>query len=267
MRRVILISIGVAAILAATIYLGEWSRDKNSGGWSDFQYWNRPGPTGLPRPLFKVQVSGLFGFIDSTGRVVIDPRFERVGRFQDGLCAVAEGGLYGYIDGTGAWVISPRFAMAGPFREGRARVRESLAGKYGYIDRTGALVIPYRYDDAGDFVDGVTRVGHATKLGRLKSSFADVGVECWYEYIDLQGQTVAKPAITNPPPAMAIGPLVPFGVPGRMGFKDTSGRVVVEPIFERADPFEEGLAGVGIEGGRKNGYVDATGRVVWTPSS
>lgn len=267
MRRAIFSSIGLLVVLASVFYLGDCSRDRDSGGWPGFHYWNlRRAPSGLPQPLFEVQVGGLCGFIDSTGRMMIDPKFERVGRFQEGLCVATEGGRDGYIDETGAWIIPARFVIAHAFREGRAVVRDSYTGGYGYIDRTGSLVISYQYDAAGDFVDGVARVGHATKLGKLKSSIADVGVECWYEYIDLQGHRVAKPSMINPPSINEPGPLIPFGEPGKMGYKDASGRVVVEPRFDRADPFEDGLGSVGIEGGRKNGYVDATGRVVWTPS-
>ena len=267
MRRFIFISIGLLAILAGVIYFGDYIRDKDSGGWSGFSYWNyRRAPSGLPRPLFAVRVGGRFGFIDANGQMVIDPKFERVGRFQEGLCVATESGRDGYIDATGAWIITARFAAAGSFREGRAVVRESDKGGYGYIDRTGMLVISHQYDAASDFVDGVARVGHATKLGKLKGSIADVGVECWYEYIDPQGRRVAKPAMNNPPPINEPGPLMPFGVPGKMGYKDASGRVIVEPIFDRADPFEDGMGCVGSDGGRKNGYVDATGRVVWTPS-
>jgi len=266
--RGLLLLIGTAAILGGSAYL--WypyvGRD-TSNSWSDFLYWNlRRGASGLDRPLFSVRVNGLFGFIDETGRMVIRPQFERVFRFQEGVCLATQGGRDGYIDGSGSWVIPPRFVMASNFHEGHASVRESFTGKDGYIDRAGQLVIPYQFDTASDFVGGVARVGYATALGKLKSSFVDVGVDCAYEYIDTKGKRVSKPPTTNPPAVEKSGPLFPFGEPNKMGYKDSNGRIVVQPVFARADPFEDGLGCVGTEGGWKNGYVNAAGQVVWPPS-
>jgi hypothetical protein len=187
-----------AASMLLTIYLGDCTRDKDSGGWAGFRYWHlRRTDSGLPAPLFPVRVGGKFGFINSAGEVVIAPQFERVGRFQEGLCAATQSGGDGYIDGAGTWAIAPRFVMAGAFREGRAAVRDSYDGKYGYVDPKGTLVIPHKYDTASDFVNGVARVGFATKLGMIKGAVADVGVECWYEYIDLHGRRVAKPPMSS----------------------------------------------------------------------
>ena len=53
--------------------------------------------------------SGRLGFIDLDGRVVIAPRFARVGRFDRGLCKAATRDTMGYIDPSGAWVWSTRF--------------------------------------------------------------------------------------------------------------------------------------------------------------
>lgn len=48
-------------------------------------------------------------------------------------------GKYGYIDSTGKFVIEPRFNWAGEFSEGLARV--GIGGKGGVIDRTGKVVV------------------------------------------------------------------------------------------------------------------------------
>ncbi|MFN0010378.1 MAG: WG repeat-containing protein [Phycisphaerales bacterium] len=267
MRRLLFVLIGLVAILAGLLYIGDYGRERDSVDMREWSYWGyRHGPSGLSRPLFPVRVGGQLGFIDATGRVVIEPQFLRAYTFTEGLCvATTSSERSGYIDETGAWVIPPRFAMALPFRGGRAAVKGEDRGRFGYIDRTGTLVIPYRYYTASEFVDGVARVGHATLWGRLKGSFADVGMECWYEYIDLQGRRVAKPEMNNPRNDAEPRPLFPFGPPGKMGYKDANGLVVVEAIYARADPFEDGLGCVATEGG-KNGYVDATGRMVWPPS-
>ncbi len=60
-------------------------------------------------------------------------------RFSEGLAAVRIDGLFGYIDTSGAVVIAPRFDLAGPFTAGFAEV---LVGNHtGVIDRNGKIAL------------------------------------------------------------------------------------------------------------------------------
>ena len=54
----------------------------------------KEGSTGL----FPVVVGGRHGFIDKTGKCVIEPQFEWASSFLEGLAAVAEEGKVGYIN-------------------------------------------------------------------------------------------------------------------------------------------------------------------------
>ena len=52
--------------------------------------------------LFPIVENGLNGFIDSTGKVVIMPKFKTIKPFAEGLAAAREPeGDYGFIDSTG----------------------------------------------------------------------------------------------------------------------------------------------------------------------
>lgn len=70
-------------------------------------------------------------YIDRTGAVVLDPGYEEIGPFSEGLapaCASDCGpstssANWGYIDRAGKFVIQPQFSQRpGPFRNGEARV-------------------------------------------------------------------------------------------------------------------------------------------------
>jgi len=68
------------------------------------------------------------GFIDKTGKIVIQPQFLHAGVFTKELCAVMNADLrhlYGYIDKSGRWIIAPQFESAGGFRgaDGTAEVK------------------------------------------------------------------------------------------------------------------------------------------------
>ncbi len=54
--------------------------------------------------LFCVNVNGKYGYIDKTGKYVINPQFDYAGSFSEGLAVVEIGGKWGYIDKTGKFI-------------------------------------------------------------------------------------------------------------------------------------------------------------------
>jgi hypothetical protein len=62
------------------------------------------------------------GFIDTDGRVVIEPQFERAQGFSEGRAAVRIDGKWGYTDVAGKLVVPARYTQAEPFSEGLAAV-------------------------------------------------------------------------------------------------------------------------------------------------
>ena len=64
-----------------------------------------------------------WGFIDTTGELVIPAMFDEVSRFSEGKAAVNKDGLWGYIDVSGKEIIKTQFRLAYNFHENRARVK------------------------------------------------------------------------------------------------------------------------------------------------
>ena len=64
---------------------------------------------------------------------------------------------WGYIDKTGKTVIESRFDYAFVFSEGLAYVR--IDKKWGYIDKTGKMVVEPQFDRAFGFSEGLANVG------------------------------------------------------------------------------------------------------------
>jgi hypothetical protein len=73
-----------------------------------------------------------FGFIASSGEIVVAPTWSFVGRFSGGYAAVC----------------------AGCVRETLDELHRYVGGKWGYIDRAGEIVIAPKYDEAEPFVEG-----------------------------------------------------------------------------------------------------------------
>jgi hypothetical protein len=141
-----------------------------------------------------VQIGDKWGYIDTTGAVVIEPRFEEAWSFIEGRAKVALGHKWGYIDTTGAVVIEPRFDFVGPFSEGLAAIR--VDRNWGYIDTAGGIVIEPRYfweggdlrhrltPSARDFSEGLAAVRTGTSWG----------------YIDHAGEFVIPPQFDEAEP-------------------------------------------------------------------
>lgn len=102
------------------------------------------------------------GFMDKTGKLVIEPKYKKISYFSEGLAAVSEDGLkFGYIDPSGKMIIEQKFASYSPFSEGLAvaALADSDLSKGGYIDKTGKFVIEPKYSFPKNFGDGVAVVG------------------------------------------------------------------------------------------------------------
>src|SRR2546421_3866494 len=70
-----------------------------------------------------------YGYIDKSGKFIINPQFEGGGHFEAGLAPVRVGDRWGYVGKNGQLSINPQFEEAGDFADGLALVR--VNGRYG----------------------------------------------------------------------------------------------------------------------------------------
>lgn len=103
------------------------------------------------RPLFRIYENGLYGFIDSTGQVIIPPKYRSAGEFSEGLAPVRENGYYGYIDESGKYVITPQYDYAEPFDNEYAIV--FIDSYPNYIDKKGLLLTHFKCSQILPFID------------------------------------------------------------------------------------------------------------------
>jgi hypothetical protein len=85
--------------------------------------------------LARIWDNMLAGYIDTTGKIIINPQFEMAGYFKDGLAPVKIKRKYGFIDHWGNIVINPKYSEVKYFENGIAEVK--IANKKGYINRNG----------------------------------------------------------------------------------------------------------------------------------
>jgi len=136
--------------------------------------------------LFPIKQNKKWGYIDNTGKIVIEPQFASAEKFSEGLAVVEVGNrTYGYINESGQFVINPQFRdNAGHFSEGLAvvAVGEGAERRAVYIDKTGKIIIDAQLKGGSDFHEGLAFVAIATnKTTNSKDKFG---------YIDKVGKLV-----------------------------------------------------------------------------
>ncbi len=72
--------------------------------------------------LFKIVENDKIGYINSKGKVVIEPKYHNGYDFSDGVAAVRENGLYGFIDTSGNYILQPKYDAATHFYNGHSYV-------------------------------------------------------------------------------------------------------------------------------------------------
>jgi len=166
------------------------------------------------------------------------------------LYPILEEGSWGFMNHDGHLVVGPDFDAAWPFSEGRALVRKD--GRYGYIDATGEVVIPLAYNDAWYFSNGLAPVLNDTT----------------WSFIDPQGIVVESDVFGINPGAdgadLEMVELDRVRIGSLYGFRNAAGQVVIDPQFEQAWYFVDGLARVRLKG--KWGFIDRSGAMVIDPT-
>ncbi|MBL8422629.1 MAG: WG repeat-containing protein [Candidatus Accumulibacter phosphatis] len=193
-------------------------------------------------------------------RFVINPQFDAVTAFREGLAAVRVGddetGKWGFIDKQGNMVIPPHFDSVRAFREGRAAVRIGYdnSGKWGYIDKQGDNVIDRQFDTAFGFTEGLAAVRNGDYTTG-KVSFIDkqgkIAINLQFNYATRFSEGLAAVAVDE----------------RRFGFIDRRGAIVIPPQFDDAWGFQEGLAAVrfGSAAADKWGFINRQGKMVIAP--
>lgn len=121
-----------------------------------------------------INSKGKYGYMDNVERItIIEPKYDYIGSFNDGLSRVSINNKWGYIDESGNTVIKPVYEFARDFHDGYAAVKtRSIVGtRWGYINKEGIIVISPKYDEAGEFSNGIAYVRIKNILTGIREGF------------------------------------------------------------------------------------------------
>ena len=122
---------------------------------------------------YRDETTGKYGYIDTKCNVVIHPKYINCQDFSDGLAAVQDNNeLWGFIDKTGKYIIEPMFTnMPSSFCSGYAKVKDK-AGQVHFIDKAGKIVwTPENGDQWYNFTNNGQLIG---KTSILNTSFKQI---------------------------------------------------------------------------------------------
>lgn len=220
-----------------------------------------------------------YGYIDKTGKLVIDLDYDMAGNFKDGLAAVKKFGKIGFINKKGDFVIGFEYDDLGEesvyhFNEGLCTVSKN--GKFGFIDTSGKKITDFKYDFSSGFSEGLAMVCKDDKFGFIdrtgkevielkydaalpfSEGLAPVVEEDWFYFID-KNERIIIPLYYDDVTVFSEGMAeVLFGE--KWGFIDKEGNEIIPPEYDEVFYFREGLAPV--RKGSKWGFIDKTGKVV-----
>ena len=158
--------------------------------------------------------SDRWGFIDTSGNLVIKAIYDDVGPFTEGLAAVQKDGKWGYIDHSGEMVIDPVYKSAWAFHEGFARV-QPFDHPDQFIDRTGKAIVADNWSAADDFSNGMARVMVGNSYG----------------YIDASGKLIIQPIYTRGWNFQNESCIVEYH--DKLGVINRDGENILEPVYDK----------------------------------
>jgi hypothetical protein len=175
--------------------------------------------------------------------------------FSNGLLACDDtgSGLYGYVDTGGEWRIAPAYSFTRTFSEGLGAV--DSAGKKiktGFINSRGEIVITCKFKTGpgAGFRCGravVWQTKRDTTIAGVIDTSGELTVDYKFAFIDNYSEGLAAAAEERNPDLY--------------GYIDAKGDYVLQPSFESARPFSDGLAYV--HGKTHEGYINTAGDFVW----
>ncbi len=246
--------------------------------------------------VLKIEKDGKYGLMDVHGNILVKPMYDSIDDFKNGLAKVTQSGMSGFINAKGEVVIPVAYGKCA-YMDGTGLIKVEQYGKYGAFNTFGKQVIPCEYVMVTRLTDKVIKVnlggvlnGSGRAIRGKNGAYNTSGTlimpvefgNIWKNYAEYNGKVMDDrflvlkdglqgmisdtgeeiiPNIYNNIGIYGDSKLLGVDVDGKAGFVDCiTGEVAIPLIYDRVGDFREGHAAVEKDG--KHGYIDETGNVV-----
>jgi hypothetical protein len=196
-----------------------------------------------------------FGYIDTTGNLVIKQDFEKASDFKFGIASVKKRGedFFYIIDKSGKKIIEKKLPVAPLIQENTIIWRENKS--FGIMDFQGNILVPVgKYVDFGGYDDyGLCCVAK------------EKDPNTWlYGFIDTKGNEVIPCTYNQGGTSVFHGGLARVRMSnGKTGFIDTKGKIAIPGIYSTAASFSKGFYPAAFGKNRTLwGLVDSTNKTI-----
>jgi hypothetical protein len=202
-----------------------------------------------------------YGFMDATGKLVIENKYEDVRDFSEGLAAVKLNGKWGYLDHKGNVKIDFQYSEEPQsFSCGRAFVHGTNY-KWALIDTLNKIIIQPTLEQVFPYSEGLAIV-----------SLRDAKGTEFFKIIDSDGKSIKEFKPTGKEKDIIIFKsgfseglaIANQGYGNNLGFIDSKGKTAIDYKFSKLNPFSNGLAYAEKTDAKTNmitkGFIDKKGK-------
>lgn len=169
------------------------------------------------------------------------------GRLSEGLIAIQlDDGKYAYYNEFGKKQFGD-YDAAGTFHDGKAAVQ--IGGKWGVIDQQGETVVDAKFDEI--VLDNYGYFNNQEVVVACIDGKYSLYDDSLNKVSDFEAEDMGIPTADNK---------IAFCQSGKWGYIDTQGKVLIEPAYDGALSFSNGLAGVRV--GDAWGFIDTDNNIV-----
>ncbi len=171
--------------------------------------------------------------------------------FSNGIAPMYDGKKWGYINTSGKFVIQPQYDAVWQFSEGMAAVyslvttKEGIQDPVGFIDLEGKMVIEPRFTYSG-----------LPWCYHFREGLAVIQVGNYSGMINRKGENIIKPAYTHIGECHEGLIVFQENLDKSYGYMDNKGQTVIKPQFHVAGYFANGIASVSITNPNSGGNED-----------
>ena len=241
-----------------------------------------------------VKIKDKWGFINKSGDIVVEPKFDKpscfggdiaiveldgklliikkegekvreLGKakypghvytaFNEEVCAIGINDKWGFIDKSGDVIIEPQFEECKIFSEGFAAVK--IKDKWGYVDKSGNVIIEPLYDFGGHFSERLALVS-IKRINGFIDKKGDRVVKLKYAFAGHFKEGLAYIATEHRRDEINWF--------GGWGYINNKGETMISnSAFCWVYPFKEGLAKVEIEINDKSTFINKLGEFIAEP--
>ncbi len=185
------------------------------------------------------------GIIDQYGSYVVKPMYEELIPFTDSIMVIESGDFYEFLKLKGEQKLTLKVDEVGALVNDRAIVE--FDGKVGYINGKAELVVPFKFEV----------FTNSRQDGAFDGQYAKIAVKGKYGIIDRTGKVIIPATY---PKMGAVGTLIAIEKAGKWGYIDLNNQWKIQPIYEFAESFNDGL-GI-VQNLTVYGAVNAAGKVI-----